>query len=176
MFKVKILLARKSCFADTVIDEIRKKSRQDHEDSHGENPDNQLTAHCGISHQSKSQESDQGDTGNTVCFKTISGRTNAVTRIVARTVGNNTGIFRVIFGKMENDFHQVGTDVGNLGENTTTNTQSGCSQRFTDSKTDEAGTGQFFWNVSQNDDHEEQFNADKEKSNAHAGTQTDVDD
>src|ERR1035437_6455386 len=176
MFKVKILLAGKSYLADTIINEVRNKGSQDHEDSHSENPNNQFAAHCGISHQSKSQESDQGDTGNTVCFKTISGRTNAVTRIVARTVGNNTGIFRVIFGKMENYFHQVGADIGNLGEDTTADTQSGSTQRFTDGKTDKAGSGQFFGNVSQNDDHKEKFNTDQEKSNAHTGTQTDVDD
>ena len=130
----------------------------------------------GIAGQSQSQKGDQGNAGNAVGFKTVRRGADAVAGIVTGTVGDNTGVFRIVFRKMENDFHQVGTDVGNLGEDTTADTQSGSAQRFTDGKTDEAGTGQFFGNVSQNDDHEEQFDADQQKSNAHAGTQTDVDD
>ncbi len=168
MFKVKFFLSGKSSFADNVIDKIRNQRGQDHEDSHSKNPDNQFAAHCRISRQSQSQESNQSNAGNTISFKTVGSGANAVTSIVTGTVGDNTGVFGIVFRKMENDFHQVGSDVGNLREDTAADTQSGSAQRFTDGKTDEAGTGQFFGNVGQNHDHEEQFDADQQKSNAHA--------
>ena len=82
----------------------------------------------GIAGQSQSQEGDQGNTGNAVGFKTVRRGADAVTRVIARTVGNNTRVFRIVFGKMENDFHQVGADVGNLREDTTADTQSGSTQ------------------------------------------------
>ncbi len=141
MFKVKVFLALKEQIADTVVDKIRNKRGQDHEDSHGENPDDQFAAHFGIAGQSQRQESDQSNAGNAVGFKTVRRGADAVTRVVTRTVGDNTGVFRVVFGKMEDDFHQVGADVGNLREDTTADTQSGSTQRFTDGKTDEAGAG-----------------------------------
>ncbi|OQA74463.1 MAG: hypothetical protein BWY33_01478 [Candidatus Dependentiae bacterium ADurb.Bin246] len=75
---------------------------------------------------------------------------------------------------MENDFHQVGADVRDLGEDTAADTQSGSAQRLTDGKTDEAGADEFFGNVSQNDDHEEKLDADEQQADAHTGTQTDV--
>ena len=77
---------------------------------------------------------------------------------------------------MENDLHQVGTDVRNLREDTAADTQSGSAQRFADGKTDKAGAGQFFGNVGQNDNHKEELNADQKKANAHTGTQTNVND
>jgi len=77
---------------------------------------------------------------------------------------------------MEDDFHQVGADVGNLREDTAADTQHGSTQRFANGEADEARTGQGRGNVGQNDQHDKQFNADENKSNAHAGTQTDVDD
>src|SRR5208337_4158923 len=173
MFKVKFFLSGKSSFADNVIDKIRNQRGQDHEDSHSKNPDNQLAAHCGISRQSQSQESDQSNACDTISFKTVRRGTNAVTSIVTGTVGNNTGVFGIVFREMKNDFHQVGTDIGDLREDAAADTQSGCAQRFTDRKTDEAGTGQFF---QESHNHEEQFDTDQQQSNAHTGTQTNVDD
>ncbi len=170
MFKVEILLAVKRRFADNIIDKIRSERGQDHEDSHGKNPDDQFAAHFGISGQSQGQEGDQGDAGYAVSFKTVRRGANAVASIVTGTVGNNTGVFGIVFRKMEDDLHQVGADIGDLGEDTAADTQSASAQRFTDGKTDKAGTGQFLGNVSKNEDHEEKFDADQQKPNAHAGT------
>ena len=96
-----------------------------------------------VSCQSKSEESDQSNTGNTIGFKTVCRGADAVSRVVLRTVGDNAG-FSIIFGEMENDLHEVGTDVGNLREDTTADTKSGSAERFTNGKANEAGTGSSF--------------------------------
>jgi len=176
MLEIEFFLSGKSSGADAVVDKVGNQRRQDHEDSHGENPDDQLAAHFGVAGQSQCQEGDQRDAGNAVSFKTIRRGADAVTRVVARTVGDDAGVFRVVFGKMEDDLHEVGTDVGDLREDTAADTQRGSAQRFTDRETDETGADQFFRDITQDHDHEEQFDAHQQKADAHAGTQADIDD
>ena len=89
-----------------------------------------FAAHFRSSGERQSQEGNQGDAGNAVGFKTVCCGANAVTSIVTGTISNNTWVFRIVFRKMENDFHQVGTDIGNLGEDTTADTQSGSAQEI----------------------------------------------
>ena len=65
----------------------------------------------------------KSNTGYTISFKTVCSRSYAVTCIISGTVGNNTRVTRVIFFNFKDNFHQVGTDISNLGENTTGNTK-----------------------------------------------------
>ncbi len=52
------------------------------------------------------------------------------------------GILRVVFGQLEDDLHQVGADVGDLGENAAADAQHAGAEGFADGKPDEAGPGQ----------------------------------
>ena len=77
---------------------------------------------------------------------------------------------------MEDDLHEVGTDVSDLGEDTTADTQGAGAEGLADGETDKARAGQFFGDVSQDENHEEELDADQKKAYAHAGAKTDVDD
>ena len=48
-------------------------------------------------------------------------------------------LMKIVFRKMEDDLHKVGADVGDLGEDTTADTEGAGAERFTDGKTDKAG-------------------------------------
>ena len=67
-------------------------------------------------------ESDQRHSRDAVSLKSIGGGTNRISGIVAGAVGNHARIARVVFFDLEDNFHQVGTDVGDLGENSAGNT------------------------------------------------------
>ena len=58
------------------------------------------------------------------------------------------------------DFHQVGTDIGDLGEDAAGDTQGAGAEGFTDGKADEACSGQFPGNKQQDDQHHDQLDAD----------------
>ncbi|OPY91426.1 MAG: hypothetical protein A4E72_00136 [Syntrophus sp. PtaU1.Bin208] len=77
---------------------------------------------------------------------------------------------------MENDFHQVGADIGDLREDTTADSQGARAEGFTDGEADEAGADQVWWDVAQDGEHEEELDADQHKADAHSGSQADVHD
>ena len=101
----------------------------------------------GVAGECQGQEGDQGDARNAVSFKTVSRGADAVAGVVTRTVGDDAGILRIVFGKMEDDLHQVGADVGDLGEDTAADTKRAGTQGLTDGEADEAGPCQFLGNV-----------------------------
>ena len=70
---------------------------------------------------------------------------------------------------MEDDLHEVGTDVGDLREDTAAILQGACAKGLTDGKTDEAGTDQVFRKEDKDADHEEELDADQKKADAHPG-------
>ncbi len=125
MLKVKIFFTGESAFTDGVIDKIRCERSQNHKNSHGKNPDDKFTAHIGVFCQSKRQKSNQRNARYTISFKAIRGGANAVAGIVTGAIGDDTGVFGVVFRKMKHDFHQVGTNVGDFGEDTTADTKRG---------------------------------------------------
>ena len=174
MFKVEIFLPGEQGRVHRIGEEVGDERGDDHEDAHGEDPDDQLAPHGRICGQRQGEKGDQGDAGNTVGLKAVCRRADAVARIVTRTVGDNAGIFRIVFRQMEDDLHQVGTDIGDLGEDTAADAQRAGAERFTDGKADETGTGKIFGYVGEDQDHEEQFDADQEKPDAHPGAETDV--
>ena len=176
MFEVEFLLACEKRLAERVIHEIGGQGGQDHEDTHGEDPDDQLAAHGGIVGQGQGQKSDQGYTRNTVSLETVCRGADAVTGVVACTVGDDAGIFGIVFGKVEDDLHEVGTDVGDLGEDTTADTQGAGAEGLTDGEADKAGAGHFGRDVGQDENHEQEFDADQQEAHAHTGAKTDIDD
>ena len=174
MLEVEFLLAFEQGFADRVVDEVGGERGEDHQDAHGEDPDDQLAAHGRICGQRQGQKGDQGHAGDAVGLEAVRRGADAVTRIVARAVGDDAGVFRIVFGQMEDDLHQVGTDVGDLGEDTAADPQRAGAEGFADGKPDEAGAGQLLRNVGENQDHEEELDAHQQETDAHPGAKADV--
>ncbi len=176
VFEIEVLLAAEGGLADDVVHEVGCQGCQDHEDTHGKDPDDQLAAHCGVVRQGQGQKRDQGHARDAVGLETVRRGTDAVARVVTGAVGDDAGVLRIVFRKVEDDLHEVGADVGDLREDTAADTEGGGAEGLTDGKTDEAGTGQFTRDVGQDDDHEKELDADQKQTHAHAGPQTDVDD
>ena len=145
MFEVELLLAGEQGLADRIVDEVGDERGDDHQDAHGEDPDDQLAAHGGICGQGQGQKGDQGHAGDAVGLEAVRRGADAVARVVARAVGDDAGVFRIVFRQMEDDLHQVGTDVGDLGEDTAADAQRAGAEGFADGKADEAGAGTAPW-------------------------------
>ncbi|MFO1423065.1 MAG: hypothetical protein U1F70_05310 [Candidatus Competibacteraceae bacterium] len=62
-------------------------------------------------------ETDQRHAGHAVGLETISGGTDRIAGVVAGAIGDHAGVAGVVFLDLEHNLHQVGTDVGDLGEN-----------------------------------------------------------
>ncbi len=86
---------------------------------------------------------DQRDARDAVGFETVSRRANRVARVVAGAIRDHAGVARVVFLDLEDDLHQVGADVGDLGEDTARDAERGRTERFADGEADEAASGVF---------------------------------
>ena len=73
--------------------------------------------------QRQREKRDQRHAGHAVGFKAVRRRADGVAGVVAGAIGDDAGILRIIFRQLENDFHQVGADVGDLGENAAADAQ-----------------------------------------------------
>ena len=175
MFEIELLFSGKERLADRMIDEIGRERREDHQDTHGEDPDDQLPAHHGVRGHRQREKGDQRDARNAVGFKTVRGGADAVAGVVAGAVGDDARVFRVVFRKMEDDLHEVRTDVGDLGEDASADPQRAGAEGLADRKADEAGSGQILGDVGQDQDHEEELDAHQQQADAHAGTEADAD-
>ncbi len=176
VLEIELLLAAEQGLAEDVVHEVGNQGREDHEDTHGEDPDDQLAAHDGVVGQGQGQEGDERDARDAVGLEAVRRGADRVTRIVAGAVRDDAGIFGIVFRKVEDDLHEVGTDVGDLGEDTPADSQRAGAEGLADGEADEAGTGQFHGEVGQNEDHKEELDADQQQSHAHAGAEADVDD
>ena len=102
------------------------------------------TSSCGLRQgalDGQQDEGDQGHAGDAVGFKAVGAGANRVARVVARAVGDDAGVASVVFLDLEDDLHQVGADVGDLGEDAAGNTQGGGAEGFANGEADEAGAG-----------------------------------
>jgi len=99
----------------------------------------------------------QGHAGDAVSFKAIGAGANGVASIIARAVRDDTGIARVVFLDLEDDLHQIGANVGDLGEDAAGNTQSRGAQAFANRETDEAWARIIARDEQQNEEHDEQL-------------------
>ena len=149
------------------------RARHQHGDAHHENPHQQLHLHGRIFHPQQ-DESDQRDAGNAVGFESVGGGPDRIAGVVAGAVGDHAGVARVVFLDLEDDLHQVGADVGDLGEDAAGDAQRGRAQRLANGKADEAGPGVVGGNKQQNKEHDQQFDADQHHADAHAGLQRNV--
>ena len=74
---------------------------------------------------------------------------------------------------LEDDLHQVGADVGDLGEDAAGDAQRRGAERLADGEADEAGAGEVAGDEEQDAEHDEQLDADQQHADAHAGLQRD---
>ena len=96
VLQVEVLLAPEEGLAHPAVYEIAPEGRDQHQDAHGEEPDDQGAAQRGIRGQREGEERDQGDAGHAVRLKTVGGRPDRVARIVAGAVGDDAGIARIV--------------------------------------------------------------------------------
>ena len=127
-------------FGDQVVDKIRQRACHQHGDTHHEDPNQQLNLHRRALY-SQQDECNQRHTGDAVGFESVRGWSDGIARVVSGAVGNHAGVARVVFLNFENDFHQVGANIGNLGEDTARDSQRSCSERLADSEADKALPG-----------------------------------
>ena len=155
---------------DGAVEEISHGAGHQHDDAHHEDPNQQLHLDGRVFHRQQ-DEGDQGDARHAVGFKAVGGGAHRIARVVARAVGNHAGVARVVFLDLEDDLHQVGADVGDLGEDAAGDAQRRRAQRFADGEADEAGPGIVAGNEEQDDEHHQQLDADQHHADAHAGAQ-----
>ena len=86
-------------------------------------------------------EYDQRDAGDAVGFEAVGGGADRVAGVVAGAVGDDARIAGIVFVDVEDDFHQVGADVGDFRENAAGDPEGGRSERFADGEADEARPG-----------------------------------
>ena len=119
--------------SDCAIQEVRARAGDQHGHAHHEDPYQQLHLRRGTLDRQQN-EGDQGHAGDAVGFKAIGAGANGVARVVARAVGDHTGVARIVFLDLEYDLHQVGANVGDLGEDAAGNTQGRGAQDFRQSR------------------------------------------
>ena len=130
------------------------------------------TCTVGIVHRQQ-DERDQRHAGHAVGLEPVGARTDRVAGVVTRAVGDDAGVAGVVFLDVEDDLHQVRTDVGDLGEDAAGDAQRRRAERLADGEADETGPGVVARNEQQNAQHQEQLDADEQHADAHARAQRD---
>ena len=111
------------------VDGIGNIRGHDHHDSHHKQPDKQLHLYGlvlgpgGFGIHRQQDKSDQGNAGHTVRFETVGARADRITRVVTGAVRDDAWIACIVFFDFEFNLHQVGTDVRDLGKDTTRDSQ-----------------------------------------------------
>ncbi len=155
---------------DGAVDEIGGRAGHQHGDAHDENPYQQLHLHGGVFY-AQQDKGDQRDAGDSISFEAVGAGADRIAGIVAGAIGNDAGIARVVFLDLEDDLHQVGADIGDLGEDAARDAQRRGAQRFADGKADEAGARVVAGNEEKNEQHHHKLDADEHHADAHAGIQ-----
>ncbi len=122
----------------------------------------------GVFHAEKN-EGDQRDAGDAVGLETVGAGAHGIAGVVAGAVGDDAGVAGVVFLDLEDDFHEVGADVGDLGEDAAGDAERGRAERFADGEADEARAGVVARNEEKNQEHHQQLDADEHHADAHAG-------
>ena len=163
------VLRLRECF----VDEVGEAAGDDHHDAHGEDPDQQFDLdHVGSAYRQQ-DEGDQRDAGDAVGLEAVGARSDRVARVVARAVGDDARVAGIVFLDLEDDLHEIGADVGDLGEDAAGDTQRRGAQRLANGEADEAGARIVTRDEEQDDQHHEQLDADEQHADAHAGLQRD---
>ena len=81
---------------------------------------------------------DERDARDAVGLEAVGGRADRVAGVVARAVGDDAGVTRVVFLDLEDDLHEVGADVGDLREDAAGDAERRGAERLADGEADEA--------------------------------------
>src|SRR2546430_72353 len=100
---------------DRGVEEVRDARGDDHHDAHREDPYQQLHLDERLVH-AEQNERDQRDAGHAVRLEAIGAGADGIAGIVAGAVGDHARIARVVLFDLEDDLHEVRTDVGDLRE------------------------------------------------------------
>ena len=157
---------------NSFVDQIRETAGDDHHDAHDEDPDQQLDLHRRLP-DGEDDEGDERHAGDAVRLEAVGARTHRVTRVVAGAIGNHTRVSCIVFLDVEDDLHQVGSDIGDLGEDSAGNTQRRRAERLTDRKADKARARIIAGNEEQNEQHDHQLDADEQHADAHSRLERD---
>ena len=129
--------------------DIAEQRGADHGGAHGEQPDQQgrLRGRHGVGAEhlptdGEHDEGDQRDARDAVGLEAVGAGADRVAGVVAGAVGDDAGVAGVVLLDLEDDLHQVGADVGDLGEDAAGDPQRGGAQRLTDGEADEALAGE----------------------------------
>ena len=112
-------------------------------------------------------EGDERDAGDTVGFETVCARADGVARVVAGAICDDPGIARIVFFNFEDDFHEVGADVGDFGEDAARDSKGCGAEGFADSEADEARAGVVARDEKKNEEHHQELDTDEHHADAH---------
>ncbi len=146
-----------------MVDEVRHAGHEVHEKAHGEDPDDELGLNLDAVNR-QGNEGDEGDAGDAVGLEAVGGGPDRVAGIVSRAVGDDAGVARVVFLHIENDFHKVGADIGDLGENAAGNTEGRGAERFADGEAEKADADDLPRHEQEDDHHHHQLERDQEQA------------
>ncbi len=145
---------------DEFVEEVAPHRGHHHHDAHREDPDEQLHLHrCG--RHGQHDERDERHASDAIGFEPVHRRADRVARVVARAVGDDARIARIVFLDLEHDLHQVAADVGDLREDAAGDAEGGSAQGLPDRKADETRAGQLPGDEQQDGEHHEQLDRDE---------------
>ena len=158
---------------DRAVEPVGDGRGDDHQDAHDEDPDQELRLHDRIADREQ-DERDQRDAGDAVGFESVGSRADRVAGVVAGAVGDDAGVAGIVFLDVEDDLHQVRSDVGDLGEDAAGDAQRRGAERFTDGEADEARSGVVARHEQQDEEHQHELGGDEQHADRHAGLERDV--
>src|SRR6185312_6873251 len=153
---------------DDLVDVISGHRRNQHGHTHRKQPHQKFNGDS-FALCAQNDERDQRHLYHAVGLEPVRRGANRIAGIVSGAVGNHAGITGVVFLHVENNLHQVGANVGDLGEDAAGKTQRGRAQRFADGKADKARPGVISRNKENNAEHHQQLDGDEHHADAHAG-------
>jgi len=173
---VEIRLARVLPLRHRLVHEVADEARDDHQGSHREQPDDERGAHRAVPFEREREERDERDARHAVGLEAVGRGADRVAGVVARAVGDDARVLRIVLRQLEDDLHEIGADVGDLREDAAADAQRRRAERLTDREADEARPDQVRRQERQDDDHEEELDAHEEEADAHAAAQRDSED
>src|SRR5206468_1618389 len=102
-----------------------------------------------------------------VGLEAVGAGADGVTGVVARAVGDDARVARVVLLDVEHDLHEVRADVGDLREDAARDTQRGRAQGLADGEADEARARVVARDEEQDAEHQEQLDADQQHADRH---------
>jgi hypothetical protein len=157
VLEVEVFRAAPDGLGDGVVHPVGNERGDDHQDAHGEEPDDEGGAERGAGGEGEGEEGDERDAGHAVGLEAVGGGSDGVAGVVSGAVGDDAGVAGVVLGELEDDLHEVGADVGDLGEDAAADAEGGGAEGLADGEADEAGAGELAGEERQDADHEEEL-------------------